>query len=278
MTKKKKKLRKWLQKKFQMVIYHGNSYNVIRKFHFNRLGFIITTIAIVIILFAILSVFVVYTPIKQLIPGYPDKETRRLIYENAIRTDSLIGEIEMRDHYLQMITNMVFDNVPIDQDYVIPVQNLTPEQVKEFNNPTLPRKKIEDNTSYSLSKSDAMPDLFPPIKGVVISSYNPSKKHYGTDISPSGENIISATLSGTVISSDFTVETGYTIIIQHKSDIISVYKHNKSSFVNAGDLIETGQAIAIYGNSGENTNGPHLHFELWRKGVSLNPEDYIEFQ
>jgi murein DD-endopeptidase MepM/ murein hydrolase activator NlpD len=278
MTKKKKTLRKWLQKKFQMVIYHGNSYNVIKKFHFNRLGFILISCVIVFILFAILSVFVVYTPIKQLIPGYPDKETRILIYENAIRTDSLLAEIEIRDQYLKMITDMVFNNVPIDQEYVIPVQNLTPQQLKEFNNPALPRKKIEDNTSYTLSKNDAMPELFPPIKGIVISSYNPSKQHYGTDVASSGEIIISAVLSGTVISSDYTVKTGYTIIIQHKSDLISVYKHNKSSFVKAGDLIETGQAIAVYGNSGENTNGPHLHFELWRKGVSLNPEDYIEFQ
>lgn len=236
------------------------------------------TFGVIFILFAILSVFVVYTPIKQLIPGYPDKETRRLIYENAILTDSLVKELEKRDQYLQIITDMIFDEVPIDQDFVVPVQNLTKEQIKEFNNPVKPRKKVEENTSYTLSKTDAMPVLFPPIKGVVISPYNPSKKHYGTDIAPSGETMVSAVLSGTVVSSDYTIETGYTIIIQHKSELISVYKHNKSSFVKAGDLIETGQAIAVYGNSGENTTGPHLHIELWRKGSSLNPEDYIEFQ
>jgi len=277
MTKKKKTLRKWLQKKFQMVIYHGNSYNVIRKFHFNRLGFILISFVIVFVLFAILSALVVYTPIKQLIPGYPDRETRRLIYENAIRTDSLLNEIEIRDRYLEAITDMVFNDVPIDQDYVVPVQNLTPEQIKEFNNPSIPRKKVEDNTNYSISKNDIMPELFPPLKGLVTSSYNPQKNHFGTDIASSGETIISAVLSGTVISSDYTVESGYTIIIQHTSDIISVYKHNKSSFVKSGDTVETGQAIAVYGNTGENTNGPHLHFELWRKGVPLNPEDYIEF-
>lgn len=267
-----------MQKKFQLVIYHGNSYDVIRKFRFNRLGFFLITFGITFILFAILSVFVVYTPIKQLIPGYPDKETRRLIYENSILADSLLKEMEIRDQYLKMISDMIFDDVPIDNDFIVPVQNLTKEQIKEFNNPTIQRKKIEDNTTYTLSKNDAMPDLFPPVKGVVISPYNPAKKHYGTDIASSGETIISAVLSGTVISSDYTIETGYTIIIQHKSELISVYKHNKSSFVKAGDLIETGQAIAVYGNSGENTTGPHLHFELWRKGVSLNPEDYIQFQ
>jgi murein DD-endopeptidase MepM/ murein hydrolase activator NlpD len=278
MTKSKNKILKWLRKKFQLVIYHGNSYDVIHKFRFNRLGFVFISFGIVVILFAILSVFVVYTPIKQLIPGYPDRETRRLIYENSIRTDSLIKEIEIRDQYLKMISDMIFDEVPIDQDFVVPVQNLDENQIIDFNNPVKPRQKIEDNTDYTLAKADEMPSLFPPIKGIVISAYNPAKSHFGTDIASSGDNVISSTLSGTVISSAFTIETGYTIIIQHKSELISVYKHAKSSFVKAGDLIETGQAIAAYGDSGENSTGPHLHFELWRKGKSLNPEDYIEFQ
>ncbi len=267
-----------MKKKFQLVIYHGNSYDVIRKFRFSRIVFFLITFGITVILFAILSVFVVYTPIKQLIPGYPDRETRRLIYENAILTDSLLHELETRDQYLKMISDMIFDDVPIDQDFVVPVENLTKNQIKEFNNPLKQREKVEDNTSYTLAKNDAMPELFPPIKGIVISPYNPAKKHFGTDIASSGETMISAVLSGTVISSDYTIETGYTIIIQHKSELISVYKHNKSSFVKSGDLIETGQAIAVYGNSGENTTGPHLHFELWRKGLSLNPEDFIQFQ
>lgn len=77
--------------------------------------------------------------------------------------------------------------------------------------------------------------------------------------------------------SSYTLENGYTIIIQHKSELISIYEHNKESFVNVGQNVETGQAIAVYGNTGENSSGAHLHFELWRKGVSLNPEDYIEF-
>lgn len=278
MSQTKNKILRWLRKQFQLVVYHGKSFDVIHKFRFNRLAFIFISFGIVVILFAILSVFVVYTPIKHLIPGYPDRETRFLIYENAIKTDSLIKEIEIRDQYLKMISDMIFDDVPIDQDFEVPIQNLTDQQIIDFNNPVKPRQKVEDNSDYSLDKSNKMPPLFPPIKGIVISSYNPAKKHYGTDIASSGDNIISAVLTGTVIASDYTIETGYTIIIQHKSELISVYKHAQSTFVKAGDLIETGQAIAIYGNSGEITTGPHLHIELWRKGKTINPEDYIEFQ
>lgn len=278
MPKSKSKILRWLRKKFQMVVYHGNSFDVIRKFRFNRFGFIMLATGIFFILFAGLSVIVVYTPVKQLIPGYPDKQTRTLIYENAIRTDSLEIEINKRDQYLKIITDMILNDTPIDEEFVVPVQNMTNEQIKNFNNPTLPRNKVEDNASYILSKADAVPDLFPPLKGVIVASYNPAQKHFGTDIASSGEMMVSAVLSGTVISSGFTVETGYTIIIQHQSELISVYKHNKVSFVKTGDQVETGQLIAVYGNSGENTSGPHLHFELWRKGQSLNPELYIDFQ
>ena len=278
MPKKRNKLLRWFRKSFQLIIYHGKSYDVIRKFRFNRLGFIFIITGIVFILFTILSVFVVYTPIKQLIPGYPDRETRELIYENSIKTDSLLNELEMRDQYLQIIQNLVFNEVPVDADFVVPVSVLTSEQIKDFNNPVKPRKKIEDESIYNMSKAEVMPELFPPIKGVVVSPYNNAKSHFGTDIASSGATSLSSVLSGTVISSDDTIESGYTIIIQHKSDLISVYKHNKSSFVKAGDLVRTGSVIAEYGNTGEYTSGPHLHFELWRNGTSLNPENYIEFQ
>jgi murein DD-endopeptidase MepM/ murein hydrolase activator NlpD len=278
MAKKKKRLVKWFAKKFQLVVYQGNSYDVMRKFRFNRLRFTLFSFGIIFVLFALLSVIVVYTPVKQLIPGYPDRETRRLIYENAIRTDSLINELEKRDVYLQMVRDAIMDEVPIDEDFVVPVENLTKQQIKEFNNPKYERKTIEDKTTLSVEKSEVMPELFPPVKGIVVSSYNKAEGHYGTDIASSGETVIMATLRGTVLVSDYTIETGYTIIIQHKYNLVSVYKHNKSAFVKAGQFVETSEAIAVYGDSGEDSNGEHLHFELWRNGVSLNPEDYIVFE
>ncbi len=278
MNKKKRRLWNWFAKKFQIVIYQGNSYDIIRKFKYNRFGSFSFIIGFIIIIFAIMSLIVIYTPVKQLIPGYPDRETRRLIYENAIKTDSLITELEQRDIYLQMIREAIFNDVPIDEEFVVPVENLTKEQIKQFNNPANQRVTIEDKTTYTVEKSEVLPDLFPPLKGVVVSHYDKAKGHYGTDIASSGETIIVSTLRGTVLMSDYTVETGYTIIIQHKYDLVSVYKHNDAAYVKPGQTIETGEAIAVYGGAGEDSSGEHLQFELWRNGVSLNPEDYIIFE
>ncbi|MDD2386008.1 MAG: M23 family metallopeptidase [Bacteroidales bacterium] len=278
MTKKKKSLIRWFGKKFQIIVYHGKSYAIIRKMRFNRFGLIMFLASIFITIFVALAAVVVYTPVKQFIPGYPDKETRHLIYENALRTDSLVAELEKRDVYMEMLRDVLFNDVPIDEDYVVPVENLTDEQIKEFNNPKNKRQTIEDKTTYSVNKAEALPDLFPPVKGIIISSYNKAMGHLGTDIASAGETMIAATLRGVIVMSDYTVKTGYTIIIQHKYNLVSVYKHNKSSFVKSGQFVETGEVIALYGDSGENSNGEHLHFELWRNGLSLNPEDYIIFE
>jgi murein DD-endopeptidase MepM/ murein hydrolase activator NlpD len=278
MSQKKNKIINWFKKGFQLIVYHGKSYDVLWKFRYNRLGFVFIILGINFFVFAIVSVFIIYTPIKRFIPGYPDKETRTLIYENAIRTDSLLKELEIREQYLEVVRQIILDEVPVDEEFVVPVHNLTQEQIKEFNNPTKSRKKVEDKTTHTVTKSDLMPQLFKPIAGIVVGHFDKTKSHFGVDIASNGQTSISAVLSGVVISSDYTIENGFTIIIQHKSEIISVYKHLSESMVRSGDFVQTGQAIGIYGNTGENTTGPHLHFELWRKGQALNPVDYIDFK
>jgi murein DD-endopeptidase MepM/ murein hydrolase activator NlpD len=76
---------------------------------------------------------------------------------------------------------------------------------------------------------------------------------------------------------EWTLETGYVILIQHSDNIISVYKHNAKLLKKQGSKVKAGDAIAIMGNSGELTYGPHLHFELWFKGVPVDPEQFIVF-
>ena len=96
-------------------------------------------------------------------------------------------------------------------------------------------------------------------------------------LAPKGTAIKTIT-SGVVISSDFNIETGNTITIQHPNDLISVYRHNSALLKSSGDKVSAGEAIAIIGNTGELTDGPHLHFELWYNGTAINPENFINFQ
>jgi murein DD-endopeptidase MepM/ murein hydrolase activator NlpD len=359
MKKRKNKLIKWFAKKFQLILYHGKSFDVIWKFRFNRFGFTSILLASIALFFYTSYLIVAYTPLKETLPDFPTKETKILIYENAIRTDSLMAELDKRDSYLKMIQDLILNEMPIDEEYLFSIQDLTDEQIKDFNNPlrngkkqretsatssvrskelpsaldfklkdsmqlTEKKKEVEDTSKrrkkqeanptkpiaqketkpkepakptdnknkesdktfknqieiiqYLVSSKETIPVLFPPVKGIVVASFDKAKNHYGTDIASSGETTISSVLSGTVLVSDYTLQNGYTIIIQHKHDLVSVYKHNKSVLVCQGQHVGIGQAIAVYGNTGEYTSGEHLHFELWKKGIPLNPEDYIDFK
>ncbi len=119
--------------------------------------------------------------------------------------------------------------------------------------------------------------FFPPVKGIITNYFDPLKGHYGIDIVASPTEVVKAVLDGTVILNGWTLETGNIVIIQHEFNLISVYKHNAEILKNQGEYVKAGEPIAIIGNSGEHTTGPHLHFELWWRTNPLNPLDFINF-
>ena len=119
--------------------------------------------------------------------------------------------------------------------------------------------------------------FFTPMKGMISNSYDGLSGHYGVDVVGPKNERISAVLDGTVIFAEWTLNTGYVVQIQHGKDLVSIYKHNQELLKKPGEFVKAGEAIAILGNSGELTSGPHLHFELWHNGKALNPENYIKF-
>jgi len=138
--------------------------------------------------------------------------------------------------------------------------------------------KIENNEADS-KKRYSLGNLlfFTPLKGVITSEFNPAERHFGVDVVSKQNEAIKSVLDGTVIFSDWTVETGYVIAIQHTQNLVSVYKHNSALLKKQGELVKAGEAIAIVGESGELKTGPHLHFELWSEGNPLDPKEYITF-
>ena len=105
----------------------------------------------------------------------------------------------------------------------------------------------------------------------------PEIKHYGVDILAPKSSPINSIMDGYVFSSGWDLETGYTIGVQHEGNILSFYKHNSILLKEKGTFVQAGEAIAIIGNTGTLSSGPHLHFELWHSGKPLNPEDFLNF-
>lgn len=233
---------------------------------------------------------IIYTPLKYFIPGFGDYNYRTQILQLEFKTDSLRREMQGREVWLQNVMDIAegkidsvkpakTNNGSLDKSNV----SLTEVSAEEQEL----RQQVEAEESFSLSAAASQNDAsmqqikqmhpMKPVDGSVTDEYNAQIAHYGIDIAAKASEPVKAMLDGKVISADYTLETGYVITIQHSSDLISVYKHNSRLFKKSGDLVKAGEVIAIVGNTGEFSSGPHLHFEIWHQGKSLNPRDYIVF-
>lgn len=286
MSKKRKHLVNKLRHKYRLIIYNDNTFEEVWYFRLSRLN-VFSIGGIFIILFvALITVLIAFTPLREYIPGYPDGNMRRNIILNVQKLDSLEHELAIRDRYFASLNNIIRGDVPQSfesgQDTTIRYQEI---EFKRSLHDSILREQIEREEFFKLSiYDDSRKKLdfsslyfYPPVKGLITNSFNPDLNHYGTDIVAPSNKVVSATLGGTVTMANWTLETGYVIQIQHQNNLVSIYKHNAELLKEVGNHIKPGEAIAIIGNSGELTSGPHLHFELWHNGVALNPEDYVDF-
>jgi murein DD-endopeptidase MepM/ murein hydrolase activator NlpD len=144
------------------------------------------------------------------------------------------------------------------------------------------RKEFEKSDlsliTLTTSKSrDLQGTFFPPISGFISDHFDAKKGHMGTDIVAKANEPVKCIADGTVIFSSWTQDSGYVIMVQHRGNVISAYKHNAQLLKKVGTFVNGGEIISIVGNSGELSNGPHLHFELWYNGNALNPEEFVTF-
>lgn len=240
-----------------------------------------------------LITFVIYitafTPLREYIPGYADVGLQKSVWSLSIQVDSLEKKLGDRDKYIENIKNVLVGNAGEGE---IGVNNHQPgkfdtiSSLKKSKEDSIIRSQIESGDQYELAYNDEKKAFggsissfffFTPLHGTPVNVFDQAEKHYGIDIVAPRNEAIKSTLDGTVIINAWTAETGYVIGIQHANNMISIYKHNSVLLKKAGTYVKAGEAIAIIGNSGELTTGPHLHFELWYNGSPINPLDYMSF-
>ncbi len=293
MARRKRNDRKWyykLRDKYRLVIMNNETYEERLSFRLSRLNVFLLTVSISIILITLTIFIIAFTPIREYIPGYMDVNIPGQLYHLEQRADSLEKALRTKDVYLQNIRNIIegkeiIDSITPDMESGINYDSITIESSPEDS---ILRAEYDQQTKYNLFffETEGLYDselkisdivFFPPVEGIIINKFNLAEKHYGVDIATSNEAIIKSVLDGTVIFADWTTETGNTIAIQHSGNIISIYKHNSTLLQNIGSQVKAGDPIAVVGNSGELSSGPHLHFELWRKGTPVDPEEYMIF-
>jgi murein DD-endopeptidase MepM/ murein hydrolase activator NlpD len=282
----KKRFIKKLRHKYRLSIYRDETYEEVLNLKLTRLNVLAWGGVIAFASLIIVVSIIAYTPVREFIPGYPDETTLISSIKNKQRLDSLEQELVRRDKYFNNLRRIISGEVPDNFEN-------GGDTAKNNNKLTFTRSSADSELREHYKQEDkfslepeqekkrvnsiSQMHFFPPIKGLVTNSFNTPTNHYGTDIVAGANEVVKSTLEGTVVMATWTLETGWVIEVQHENNLLSVYKHNAELLKRVGDYVKVGEPIAIIGNSGELTTGPHLHFELWHNGVPLNPEDYISF-
>ncbi|WP_426431881.1 M23 family metallopeptidase [Winogradskyella sp. HB-48] len=289
MAKKKKKEKKFTKKllhKYRLVILNEDTFEERFAIKLTRLNvFVLTSFSAILLVFLTI-LLIAFTPLREYIPGYSSAKLKKEASMLNYKTDSLVQELELNKRYYASIRKVLTGDVAtidFDRDSVIEAAKNDPDILQTTTNreDSLLRDKVEKEDKYNLFDDTSSQNnfvLFPPVNGTISEGYNIEDKHYAVDVVVATNTPVKATADGTVIFAEWTVETGYVVIIEHNQELISVYKHNAAITKSQGDLVKAGEVIAMSGNTGELSTGPHLHFELWSKGYPVNPTNFIDFQ
>jgi len=269
-----------LKNKYRLVILNDGTFE-------ERVSLKITPIKIILITF-ILSLLLIFltlllfsfTPLKEYIPGKTNAETQKNLIKLAVDVDSIRTHTEERDLYLKHLKTILNGGV-VKTDFRREESGVI-EKSNSLNiskEDSLFRLRVEEKSNGDYISLSSEPNIYfiNPVRGTLIDGYNIENKHLGVDLVCKENAIICSVSEGVVVTSDWTKETGFVIAVQHPRGFLSFYKHNSVLLKEVGEYVQGGDPIAIVGNSGEFTSGPHLHFELWKNGQSLDPENYISF-
>ncbi|NTU95020.1 MAG: M23 family metallopeptidase, partial [Bacteroidales bacterium] len=238
-----------LRNKFRFSIFNDTSHEELFVFRANGLMMLLSIILAVIFIIISVTFLISYTPIRELIPGYPSAQTRRAIVQNAIKLDSLERTVKLWDFQLNNIQRIVTGQQPLELEN-IEVKSDTSKSAeintKLSKNDSLLRLEVMKQEQFNLggekNRVNQIEGLhfFPPVKGIVSDGFNLATSHPYVDIAATENSVVSAVLDGTVIMANWTDETGFTIQIQHSNDLISIYKHNSKLLKRIGDKVNAG--------------------------------------
>ena len=269
--------------KYRFVIMKDSSFEEKLSVKLTRINVIAFVATFVFLCFFSTILLIAYTPLSEYVPGKSSIEVQKSLIELNIKSDSLEAILVSRSIYLENINKIINgEELVTPENYAEITNTQIPISFEKSKEDSLFRVKVEAEDKSSIYKKDKPNNnttlmFFTPLTGLISDGYNNKTKHFGIDLVAKEKSRISSVLEGTVIISHWAYETGYVIGVQHKNDYLSFYKHNSVLLKSVGDYVNAGDHIAIIGNSGELSSGPHLHFELWHKGTPVNPENYISF-
>jgi murein DD-endopeptidase MepM/ murein hydrolase activator NlpD len=282
-SKNETRVQRW-RNKFRFVILNDDTFEELLTLKLSPLNIFVFSVVTIVSTIALTTTVIAFTPLKELIPGYASSKLRREAIELALTTDSLTAAIDRNERYIQGVQRILQGEVidTVLQELETDTSSNNAEIV--LSDPSAQdsafREWVEEENAFTLNQGGAelgIPQLISPIEGIITSGFDKVTNHFAVDIAAASNTPVKTCYEGTVIFADWTSETGNIIIVQHENNLLSAYKHNSALLKEVGEFVRSGEAIAIIGNSGENSTGPHLHFELWFEGAPIDPQNFIKF-
>ncbi len=278
--------KKWLNN-YLLQIVNADTFEEQFKLRLTRLNVFVWISLSAIILVGLTSTLIAFTPIREYIPGYSSQELERKASELYFKSDSLQQLVSYQTEYIANIQKVLIGDLEFEQadpeSLPIEITEIDPEDLAPSQADSLLRETVRKEDKYNLfltatATSGSNFVLFPPAQGPISDDFDLNKKHFAVDINIPINTPVKAAADGRVILTEWSVETGYVILIEHSNNLLSIYKHNRKLTKSQGDIVKAGEVVAISGNTGTLTTGPHLHFELWNNGFPVDPKTFIDFE
>ena len=270
---------------YKIVVSNEDTFEEKLSFRTNKINvfFVLFFYSILLIVFTISIVF--FTQLREMVPGYSSTDLLNQAIYLTKKTDSLEKELELNNKFYKSIESVLSGRADeiIYKDTLVLDNNLEDsEQQAVFPNSedSILRRYVENEDKFNLTKNELVIEnkmFVSPIKGEITQQFDLSNNHFALDLSADVGTPVKAVLDGKIIFSEWSVDTGYVLILDHGDNIISVYKHNSKSLKEQNIFVKAGEVIAYSGNQGTLSTGPHLHFELWKNGTPINPEPLFNF-
>ncbi len=284
--KAKKTFSNWLTDRYLLIIRNEENFAEKHFLGFTYAKFFLVSF-ILFILFMLLSLLLTQTLLEQWFdPRHAQIQTNKQLVQLSMELDSLSEEVRKKDQFISLFRGFLTgdtDSSHVDsfrqgiktgREFSIDLSTtLIDSQFRQEFEIGEKQERIRISTNSELQEIF----FFSPLTGLISRKYNLPEDHYGVDIVSKRNEPVMSVAGGTVIMASWTQDSGYVIAIQHNSNLISIYKHNAELLKKTGSFVNGGEVIAIIGNTGDLTDGPHLHFELWYKGNPVNPEDFVTF-
>ena len=274
------------QQKYKVVVSNDETFEEIISLKTNNFQLFLFALLYTILVVIFSTTIIFFTQVREYVPGYPSTDLLVSAAKITVKADSLERELALNAQFFSAIESVLKGDSNetaqrLEQDTLIKNDLKEAEIVATIPQDSILRAYVDNQDRFNLTRNQLLIDskrYYSPVKGVVTNGFDFEKNHFAVDVSVDIGTPVKAILAGTVLFSEWSIETGHVILLDHGENLISVYKHNSKILKSQNDTVQAGEVIAFSGEEGALSSGPHLHFEIWKNGLPIDPETILSFE